>query len=722
MLYVNGRIAARGPQKGDVIHQFYDILDLTDDLTEGENLLLVRVDSYARSFAFPCPAGPPASDMSVATVFTADAVLLNPNGSEHERLCTDETWKVKIDPSLSFLTDEEIKGHTVGFNERIDFTQLPPNFFTAPNFNDGTWEPATVVYFASTIETCDIKSGRLPYVLEPRSIKPLYHEELGFLAAWRKNDASPEPNLDENGTVGMNVPANTCAEYILDSGCLNTAYPLLSMASGNLSRIRIKYAERLLRDGNVYFGPYEPGCILTGYSDYVTTGNGHSLWSPLHWRTFRFVGVSIETCDEPLEISLRFLNCHYPIFPEAEFQCSNKQLNAFWDIGIRTQQRCAHETYEDCPYYEQNQYAGDTQVQVLFTYAVSGMTCLPRQAIRAFHWSRLPEGLTQSRYPSRSTQVIPHWSLHYLYMLHDWYMYTGDIQAIRQEVLGCLGVLRWFLDRRDERGVVGKLQYWCLVDWCPEWWDAFEGVIPGAKEGPTALTNFMVIDALEKIAVLMDLLGEQATAASLNKTASELRGNMQFFWNADRAVYIDSPLYDFASQLTNAWAILIGLGDADTRAKLAETIDTDKTLCQAAYFGRFYVFEAWRKANRPDLIVKNFDIYRAMVERGSTTWPEMPVADRSECHAWSNAPTYHLLRTILGFSILEPGCRRMQVKPYLHELNRASGAFATPHGRLFMSFDRKEKAQFTLIVPDGVEVAFSYEGNDHTLLPGKHNV
>ena len=102
---------------------------------------------------------------------------------------------------------------------------------------------------------------------------------------------------------------------------------------------------------------------------------------------------------------------------------------SFWDIGLRTQRACAHETYEDCPYYEQLQYGGDTQAQMLYTYAVSGRTCLPRQAIRFFHRSQLPEGLPQSRYPSRPTQVIPYWSLHYLFMLYDWYMYTGDVRG-----------------------------------------------------------------------------------------------------------------------------------------------------------------------------------------------------------------------------------------------------------------------------------------------------
>ncbi len=719
MLYLNGRIIARGPQKGDVAHQFYDVLDLTDDVAEGENLLLVRVDSSAKSFPYPSYTGPSASEMSAATLFVADGVLLDPDGSERDRLFTDESWLVRIDPALSFHHDDEMHSY-VGFKESIDFTRLPAGFYRTPDFDDGTWEPATVVHKAYTPETAE--DAFLPHRLTLRSIRPLHHEEYGFTGVWCVGEEGPEAELDGEGALRLTVPPNTRVSYILDAGRLYTAYPLLSMDGGHGSRIRLKYAERLLRNDRGYFGPYDSNCSITGYSDHITAGNGHAFWSPLHWRTFRYIELSVETDDEPLTIgSLHFLDCHYPISPLKPFRISDEQLNRFWDIGLRTQQACAHETYEDCPYYEQLQYGGDTQAQILYTYAVSGVTCLPRQAIRFFHWSQLPEGLTQSRYPSRPTQVIPYWSLHYLFMLYDWYMYTGDVEEIREEVLGGLGVLRWFLDRRDETGLVGKLQYWCVADWSPEWGSRFRSRVPGAKEGPTALTNLMVIAALEQIGELLHLLGEKSIASSLKETAGELRLRVQeLFWKPEKEVYIDSPLYEVASQLTNAWAILIDLPDAPAQEKLAETIGRREDLCQAAYFGQLYLFNAWQKTGRSDLVVGKFDSYRSLVEQGVTTWPENPGRTRSECHAWSNAASYHLLRTILGFSIAEPGCRRLNVRPYLDGLGHASGTFATPWGGVSLSFDRKQEQPFEITVPKGVEVSFSYEGMERVFGPGEH--
>jgi len=50
-------------------------------------------------------------------------------------------------------------------------------------------------------------------------------------------------------------------------------------------------------------------------------------------------------------------------------------------VGWRTARLCAHETYMDCPYYEQLQYVGDTRVQCLVSLFDSGDARLMRNAI-----------------------------------------------------------------------------------------------------------------------------------------------------------------------------------------------------------------------------------------------------------------------------------------------------------------------------------------------------
>jgi alpha-L-rhamnosidase len=724
LLHLNGRQVARGPQVGDVDHQYYDVLDLTDDLRVGSNLLMVRVDSYAKTFPYYKHTGVPAAIMSAATVFVADAVILNADGAEADRVVSDSSWQVLIDPALLYEGDEDVPSY-VGYKEILDYRRLPAGFFDAPELSGPGWEPATVVHTAFTPE--NVQDAFLPHRLIRRSVLPLHHEPRGFATVacveGAGGDACPE-HLDPRGAFQVRLPPHSRNRFVLDAGCELTAYPVLEVRDGAGSRITLRYTEKLLRDGQRYFGAYQPGCELTGYADRIVLGNGHTFWSPLHWRTFKYIEVLVETADEPLDIvALSVINCHYPLLPVAPFRCDDEDLNRFWDVGVRGQQCCAHYFFADCPYYEQLQYGGDAQTQALFSYWMSGDTTLARQALRFFHWSRTPEGLVQSRYPSRPPQIIPYWSLHYLLMLHDWYQYTGRAQEIRQEVLGAVNDLRWFLDRRQPDGLIGKLTYWCVADWSPEWRRDFAGRVPGVHDGPTALTNLMVIAAAERIGTLLDILGEPAQARWLRDAARDIRRVLPgVFWDPARGCYRDSPLHSVASQLTNAWAILTDLPDPRAQRQLAGRLDTDDGLCQAAYFGQFFLFEAWRKTGRQDLVVKHFQTYRDLLALGLTTWPESPGNPRSQCHAWSNAGTWSLLRTVLGFDILEPGCRRVRIQPYLAGRARASGALATPHGPVTVEFERTRAKPFRIRVPAGVEAEFEHEGDKAVLMAGEHGV
>lgn len=61
----------------------------------------------------------------------------------------------------------------------------------------------------------------------------------------------------------------------------------------------------------------------------------------------------------------------------------------------------------DTAYWEQLQYIGDTRIQALLSYVVSGDNRSARQARQAFDDSRIPEWITQSRGADRACSRSP---------------------------------------------------------------------------------------------------------------------------------------------------------------------------------------------------------------------------------------------------------------------------------------------------------------------------
>ena len=132
-----------------------------------------------------------------------------------------------------------------------------------------------------------------------------------------------------------------------------------------------------------------------------------------------------------------FLETRYPLEMESRFRSSDPRLDAITPLALRSLQMCAHETYMDCPYYEQMMYVGDTRLEALTTYAISRDDRLPRKALVLFGLSRLPDGLTQARYPSRDVQVIPPFALWWVGMVYDYALWRSDRPSSRDCCRAC---------------------------------------------------------------------------------------------------------------------------------------------------------------------------------------------------------------------------------------------------------------------------------------------
>jgi alpha-L-rhamnosidase len=319
------------------------------------------------------------------------------------------------------------------------------------------------------------------------------------------------------------------------------------LSGGRGATASLRYAESLVVPGD-YEGHFRKGHRdevegkeLVGYGDtFLPDGGARRLFRPLWWRTYRYVELSVETRDEPLVVEdLRGVFTAYPFERRATFDAGSERLARILDVGWRTARLCAHETYMDCPYYEQLQYAGDTRIQALVSLYMTGDARLMRNALAQLDASRTSEGLTQSRAPTRLQQYIPPFSLWWVGMVHDYWMYRDDPDFVREVLPGVRAVLSFFAARQKGRASLGRLPWWNFVDWTRPW---PAGVPPFEADGDSAPLDLQLLLAYGWAAEMEESLGSKALAGAHREAWARLRAAAQsLYWDEARRLYADTP-------------------------------------------------------------------------------------------------------------------------------------------------------------------------------------
>ena len=388
---------------------------------------------------------------------------------------------------------------------------------------------------------------------------------------------------------------------------------------------------------------------------------------PLWWRTWRYLDLDITTGSEPLTLeSLKAYFTAYPFEERAKFESGDPDLDKIWETSWRTARLDAHETYMDTPYYEQLQYIGDTRIQALISYTVAGDDRLGRQAIAAFDDSRIPEGITRSRYPSNLPQNIPTFSLLWIGMLHDYWMYRPDPQFVRDHLPGTRDVLGWFAKYETPDGLLRQLPWWSFIDWVPS------GEIPTYDaHGESCVTTLQYLGALIDAADLEQQPRRPGSGHALPVALDHVRAGLTSkCWVASRGLLADNPDQKIFSQQANILGVLYDVIPKDRqqdvlRRMLAiEPGTTPDGVLSASYYFRFYLARALDHAGMADDYLQSLDPWRKLLPLHFSTWPEIPGDTRSDSHAWSAHPIYDMLTLVAGIEPASPGfCHRPHRSP-----------------------------------------------------------
>jgi hypothetical protein len=725
VLYVNGERVGDGPARGDLAHWRYELFDLAPLLHVGKNLITATVWNWG--------VYAPLAQVSDRTAF-----LLESEGTGNEEISTPEGWQVEIEPGHRALNRSSVDLKTfmaAGPGEEINAALYD---WIWPSDTDAStgWVAVASPMRGSNLDDANKarsadSAGENSWGLTPDSLP---HMEYAATDAGKMvrvdllNRGPAAPEAKGFPAAPVTIPAGSHVHLLLDRKTLITAYPILSVSGGKGAQIWLTYSEALY-DQDMHKGDRDEVADRTAHGlkdSFLPDGGKERIFEPLWWRTWRYLDLDIQTAGDPVTLnSLEARFTAYPFKERATFESNDAELDKIWEISWRTARLDAHETYMDTPYYEQLQYVGDTRIQALISYTVAGDDHLARQALEAFDESRTSEGLTRSRYPASLAQTIPPFSLLWVGMVRDYWMYRPDAGPALAALPGTRTVMDWFAQYEQPDGLLRQLPWWSFIDWVPE------GTIPTYDaDGESCMTTLEYLGALEDGAALEKGLGDPQRATRYEGRAAHVRsGITSKCWNGVQGLLAETPARSDYSQQANILGVLYDAVPKDRQAGVLRrmlVVDPGTTptgILSASYYFRFYLARALEHAGMADEYLRSIDPWRKLLTLHFSTWPEVPGETRSDSHAWTAHPIYDLLTLVAGIEPASPGFETVRIAPHMGELPRLTATFPHPQGEIRVEYTREgEGLNARITLPGSLKGNFVFNGKTWPLKPGENMV
>ena len=215
--------------------------------------------------------------------------------------------------------------------------------------------------------------------------------------------------------------------------------------------------------------------------------------------------------------------------------------------------------------------------------------------------------------------------------------------------------------------------------------------------------HFQAVKVLEQIA---GLLGKTEDAKMFSDRALKLK--MSFnneLLDKKRGIYLDGIGSEHASLHGNMFPLTFGLAPEKNIKAINEFIQSRGMACSV--YGSQFLLDAVYDGNNADyglqLLTSTSDrSWYNMIRVGSTisleAWDNKYKPNQDWNHAWGAAPANSIPRKLMGIEPLEPGFRKIRIKPQPASLEHAEIKCPTIRGDVLVSFQNKPQQSFILKV------------------------
>ncbi|RPJ64545.1 MAG: alpha-L-rhamnosidase [Acidobacteria bacterium] len=540
------------------------------------------------------------------------------------------------------------------------------------------------------------------------------------------------------GTKPLTIPPNTARRVIIDLEDYICAYPEIVTTGGRDSSVRLHWAEGLrLAPDKWNFRKENRNEIenkfFLGMGDtFIPEGGVDRLFETLWWAAGRYVEAVIRTASDPLTIQrLVWRETRYPLEMESRFVSGDAAVDGTLPLLVRGMQNCSHETFVDCPYFEQMQYVGDVRTESLCSYVMTRDDRLVRKALYMIDKSRHTSGLTEARYPVRQPQLIPWFSLLHIGTVYEYAFWRDDLRFVGTLLPGVRAILDAFEQHLDSSGLIRS----------PEGWNSTDSFPETERSG---LIHWLLAWAFRQAAELEGFFGERDRSARAQRRATEIAVIAdETFWDETKGLWANESSRTSFSEPVQCMAVLSGLAPAAKVQRIRKSLrDLRPTgqfgrlrgnrasqkgaspLAPATMYSTHFLFETYRKLELMDLFFERLKFWLEQPGQGMKTPLESYDPSRSDCHAWNSHPLFHYFATILGIRPSTPGFRTVEISPLLGPLKQASGNLVHPAGGGILVEVRAETGRLAgnVTLPEGITGVWKGNGSTRELKPGANRI
>ncbi len=715
-LFINGMEVCEGPQRSDLWHWRYATIDISPYLKSGKNVIAAQVVNWGQEKAI--------------AQFSHQTAFLLQGYSEKEEIVNsdDKTWKSFYNKAYSpvhvdYFFQKHVRGYYGANPTDSVVAEKYPWGWKEVDYDDSDWKTA-----AWKNKPVSRHVHRSMWMLTPRTIDLLNQEVERHARVARVEGVKIDKDFIK-GNSPVTIPANTKATILVDHDFLTMGYPELIVSGGKDAIINVLYSEALYNDNKQKENRDKvEGMHMWGIEDFfIPDGGENRLFRPLWLRAYRYVELNIETKDEPLVIEDYYhIFSAYPLEREGGFKSNIPEHEKITDLGWQSIKICTQENLMPDAYYEQSQAAYDGQIH-FNTIMYTSRDSLPlKQFIRAFDYSRIPDGLTQGYAPDHHHLMIATFSLYWIMAIHDYMMYYDDIEFVKKQLPGIQTVLTWYENRMQDNGFFGPADWWCFIDWYGEQQDPGKrggSEAKGTRYGKSATLSLLISYTLKKCEDIYVQTGQDQYFIDKSKRWREKINDAVFStcYVKEKDLLADTPEKTAFSQHANIFGVLSGAIPKEKQKAVMQNVISDKSLTQCTMPFYSNLWDALYRAEMAENIPGLLELWFGFLRDGLTTTPERPIdSPRSDCHPWSSSPNYALPKYVAGIMPDEPGFKSVRIEPAPGDLS----SFETnvPHGKGNISLKmetKRKKTTFLIDLPEGLGGIFIFQGKEIKLRKGE---